>query len=202
MYTIFINDIPIYLTDELVEKDKLNFYEYDEINLKEILNKLEKGELSSIYFYNDNLNYLWSDFKDNFKIIEAAGGIVFNEKEELLWIYRNNKWDLPKGKIEKGEEKEVAAVREVKEECGIKELNVTKFIMSTYHIYRYKDKLILKPTYWYKMFSNTKQKLMPQIEEGITMVKWISKQDSEKILKNTYQNIHLLVSTLQNKEIQ
>ena len=107
MYTIFINDIPIYLTDELVEKDKLNFYEYDEINLKEILNKLEKGELSSIYFYNDNLNYLWSDFKDNFKIIEAAGGIVFNEKEELLWIYRNNKWDLPKGKIEKGEEIEV-----------------------------------------------------------------------------------------------
>ena len=84
MYTIFINDIPIYLTDQLIENDKINFYKYDETNLKETFNKLEKGELSSIYFYHPNLNHLWSDFKNNFKIIEAAGGIVFNEKDELL----------------------------------------------------------------------------------------------------------------------
>jgi len=196
MYTIFINDIPIYLTDELIENDNINFYKYDETNLKETLDKLEKGELSSIYFYHTNLSYLWSDFKDNFKIIEAAGGIVFNEKEELLWIYRNDKWDLPKGKIEKGEEKTVAALREVQEECGIKELQISKFIATTYHIYRYKDELILKFTYWYKMLSNTKQKLVPQIEEGITEVKWISRTNSKKNIKNTYQNVKLVLLEL------
>jgi 8-oxo-dGTP pyrophosphatase MutT (NUDIX family) len=196
MYTIFINDIPVYLTDELIENDNINFYKYDETNLIETLNKLEKGELSSIYFYHANLNYLWNDFKDNFKIIEAAGGIVFNEKDDLLWIYRNDKWDLPKGKIEKGEEKAVAAVREVKEECGIEELQITKFIATTYHIYRHKDKLILKFTYWYKMLSNTKQKLVPQIEEGITEVKWVSRPNSLKNLKNTYQNIKLVLLNL------
>jgi len=196
MYTIFINDIPIYLTDELLENDNINFYKYDETNLKETLDKLEKGELSSIHFYHTNLSYLWSDFKDNFKIIEAAGGIVFNEKEESLWIYRNDKWDLPKGKIEKGEEKTVAALREVQEECGIKELQISKFIATTYHIYRYKDELILKFTYWYKMLSNTKQKLVPQIEEGITEVKWISRTNSKKNIKNTYQNIKLVLLEL------
>jgi len=196
MYTIFINDNPIYLTDEFIEDDKINFFNYDEINLSETLNKLEKGELSSIYFYHTNLNYLWSDFKDNFKIIEAAGGIVFNEKDELLWIYRNDKWDLPKGKIEIGEEKEIAAIREVQEECGINELIIKEFISTTYHLYKHKDEIVLKFTYWYKMLSNSRQKLMPQIEEGITEVKWVSKSNSLKNLKNTYQNIKLVLLKL------
>jgi ADP-ribose pyrophosphatase YjhB (NUDIX family) len=192
MYTIFINDIPIYLTDELIDNDNINFYKYDETNLNETLNKLEKGELNSIYFYHANLSYLWNDFKNNFKIIEAAGGIVFNEKEELLWIYRNDKWDLPKGKIEKGEEKAVAAIREVQEECGIEELQIIKFVATTYHIYRYKGELILKFTYWYKMFSNSMQNLVPQKEEGITKVAWLHKTTMKEALEDTYDNIKLL----------
>ena len=198
MYTIFINDNPIYLTDQFKENDENYFYEYDKIKIKDLINKIEKESLNSVYFYHANLDYMWTDFKNKFKIIEAAGGVVYNEKDELLWIYRNEKWDLPKGKIEKGEKKEKAAIREVQEECGIEELNLNEFISTTYHMYKFKGDLVLKFTYWYKMLSNSKQQLIPQKEEGITKVEWISNDKSVENLDNTYQNIYLLLSNLLN----
>ena len=105
--------------------------------------------------------------------MEAAGGVVFNPKGEILTMYRRGSWDLPKGKIDKGETKEIAAVREVQEETDLKEVNRDDFLLTTYHTYKNKKgKRVLKPTYWYKM-TTQEMAIHPQVEEDIEVVQWI-----------------------------
>ena len=122
-------------------------------------------------------------------LIEAAGGIVKNPEGKYLFIYRNDKWDLPKGKIEKGEKVKEAAVREVEEECGIKVNTLEEKICKTYHTYIYKGEVVLKKTHWFKMGYKGKAKLVPQLEEGITDVRWFKKEDVATIVKNTFPSI-------------
>ena len=192
MYTIFINDAVIYLTDDDNLKEGNSFFNYEEADIDVILKKIEKSTIESVSIYHKNLDVLWNDFKSHFKIIEAAGGVVSNEKDEILWIYRNNRWDLPKGKIEKGESKEIAAVREVEEECGISNVVLRKYLKTTYHVYEYKKEQVLKITYWYEMLTQANQILIPQIEEGITKVNWLDTRKMKEALADTYDNIKLL----------
>jgi len=148
-----------------------------------------------LFVYHSDFEALKKDFLVLFELIEGAGGLVKNSKGELLMIYRNGKWDLPKGKIEKGEKKDVAAIREVEEECGIDQLSIIKELPETLHIYKLKSKFILKKTYWYLMKSDYIGKLTPQAEEGITKVKWIGKKEVEKVAKNSYNSLqHLLLN--------
>ncbi len=191
MYTIFINDAVVYLTDDYELKDKMNFFIYSEVDLQSTLIRLESSTLKSLYLYDKSLLALWANFKSQFKIIEASGGVVYNEHKEVLWIFRNDRWDLPKGKIEKGESKEIAAVREVEEECGIRNVTLKKYLNTTYHIYRYKEHRVLKISYWYTMHAYD-QLLTPQIEEGITKVAWLNVNAQKKALKDTYGTIRLL----------
>ncbi len=121
--------------------------------------------------------------------IAAAGGMVENKKGEYLFIFRNKKWDLPKGKIEKGEGKKEGAMREVEEECGIAISEMGKRICKTYHTYMLKGELVLKTTYWYKMSYAGNEKLKPQLEEGITKVRWFKRGQIDTIVKNTYPSI-------------
>ena len=130
-----------------------------------------------------------SSFSLPYKVIEAAGGLVKNKKGEYLFIFRNGKWDLPKGKIEKGEGIKSAGIREVEEECGITKLKIVKELESTYHIYHQDEKAILKRTYWFEMLCEDESKLVPQTEEGITDVKWLSKKDLQQVNDNTYDSI-------------
>jgi 8-oxo-dGTP pyrophosphatase MutT (NUDIX family) len=122
-------------------------------------------------------------------LIKAAGGLVINENNDYLFIYRNNKWDIPKGKIEEGEGVKEAAVREVEEECGIKVSSLEERICKTYHTYLYKGEVVLKKTYWFKMRCKGQPKLKPQKEEGITEVRWFKKGHIEPILHNTFPSI-------------
>ena len=122
-------------------------------------------------------------------LIEAAGGLVKNENGEYLFIYRNNKWDLPKGKIEKEEKIKVAAVREVEEECGIKVGNLDEKICKTYHVYVMKGEVVLKKTHWFRMRGKAQEKLKPQKEEGITDVRWFKKDHIGPIIANTFPSI-------------
>ncbi|HXB40082.1 MAG TPA: NUDIX domain-containing protein [Bacteroidia bacterium] len=135
-----------------------------------------------------NLADDFQKFCNEFKIIEAGGGLIKNNKNQFLFIYRNNKWDLPKGKLGKKEKPDIAAVRECEEECGLKQLTLKGFLMFTYHIYPYKGQWALKKTWWYNMESN-ETNLVPQLEENITKVEWKGKEDMPKVLKNTYSNI-------------
>ena len=122
-------------------------------------------------------------------LIGAAGGLVKNEKGQYLFIYRNDKWDLPKGKIEKGEKVKKAAVREVEEECGIKVSKLEEKICKTYHVYINRGEVVLKKTHWFKMKSKAQGKLKPQTEEGITDVRWFEKDHVEPIIANTFPSI-------------
>ena len=135
-----------------------------------------------------NLADDFQKFCKEFKIIEAGGGLIKNDKKQFLFIYRNDKWDLPKGKLGKKEKPDLAAVRECEEECGLKQLILKDFLMFTYHIYLYKGQWALKKTWWYNMESN-ETNLVPQLEENITKVEWKGKEDMPKVLKNTYSNI-------------
>lgn len=123
------------------------------------------------------------------KVIEAAGGLVKNENKDLLFIYRNDKWDLPKGKIEKGETIKEAAVREVEEECNITIFKRGEKICKTYHTYIYRNEVVLKKTHWYKMKARGQNKLKPQREEGITDVRWFKPDHIDAILANTFPSI-------------
>ena len=122
-------------------------------------------------------------------MIEASGGLVFNKDGDILMIFRNGKWDLPKGKLEIGESVEECAIREVEEECGIYGLDITEKLLETYHTYNLSGKEILKRTYWYKMNTDFNGELIPQIEEGITKVSWVSKDKISDKLTNSYGNI-------------
>lgn len=122
-------------------------------------------------------------------VIDAGGGVVKNTKGEYLFIYRNDKWDLPKGKIEKGEGKREGAIREVEEECGITVSEIGERICKTYHTYTYRGEVVLKRTYWYLMNYKGAEKLKPQREEGITDVRWFRKGHIDAIVKNTFPSI-------------
>jgi len=123
------------------------------------------------------------------RIIRAAGGLVQNEREEVLFMYRRNKWDLPKGKIDAGESPEECAVREVQEETGMQEVILKDFLLITHHTYEENGKSILKETHWFRMFASGDQELIPQVEEDITGLKWIEQDGFAEMIQNTYPNI-------------
>ncbi len=131
------------------------------------------------------------------KRIIAAGGLVFNEQEELLMIFRRGFWDLPKGKLEKGETIEQCAIREVQEETGLQDITLKNFISITLHEYfdSYLDENVIKESHWYYMTVKDHQVLVPQTEEDISMIKWISKAVLPEYIKNTYPNIQTIIKT-------
>ena len=156
------------------------------------LELLKKKNVKSIGILCKNPEKFLLNFP--FSKIVAAGGIVINDKNEILFIFRDEKWDLPKGKAEKNENITQTAMREVKEETGVKNLIIVKPAEKTYHIFKRAKKNYLKETYWFKMKTSYDKKLIPQISEGITRVEWISKEKIPSIMKNTYQNIKLLIN--------
>lgn len=126
------------------------------------------------------------DFRDQFRLIDAAGGLVSNEKNEFLCIYNRDRWTLPKGGVEWREAPEDAAVREVKEETGLQEVKITMPIQETYHTFKRGKKWILKTTYWYRMYASSDQTLEAQAEEQIEAVMWKSKSEWLEVADNSY----------------
>ena len=191
MYKIYINDTPLILMDmannpaPLVADDELvAFYPGKKKFLLNYIDLLEKNDrFKHIKLYSPNVEKMFQDFTSHYKILEAAGGMVLNTKKELLVIYRRGSWDLPKGKIDPGETKEEAAVREIQEETGLQTVELGNLICSTYHTYKNsKGKRILKLTYWFEMHT-TEQALTPQTEEDIEVAEW---QLPETFLKGDF----------------
>jgi 8-oxo-dGTP pyrophosphatase MutT (NUDIX family) len=130
------------------------------------------------------------------KIIVAAGGLVFNEKDELLMIFRRGFWDLPKGKLDKGETIEHCALREVQEETGLKQIELKGLVGITKHEYfdEYQHREVVKEAHWYEMKSNSNETLIPQTEEDILEIKWVKKEELKTYLDKSYANIVLIVN--------
>jgi len=193
MYKVFIYDKPV-----LIHKNSTKEGSYEQLselgNSNTIISLLERKDIRGVEIVTNNPLKEWEIFKSSFKYIIAAGGVVYNSNDEILVIFRNGKWDLPKGKLEKGEDIPTCAIREVEEECGVSDLEITKELPSTYHCYQSKKgNWILKRTYWYKMMCQYSGELIAQTEEGIEIVEWFQKERYPEIKSNTYNSIKLVV---------
>lgn len=164
---------------------------------RDILLVIEKmtfdKHIDNAVMYAPDVDVLWKKFCSQYEILEAAGGIVFNANREMLMIYRFDRWDLPKGKIEKAETPDVAALREVCEETGVCDCKIVMPLTTTYHTYRYQSKFILKRTFWYEMYSEKSAVPKAQAEEGIEEATWMNKNKFEAALQQTYPSIHELL---------
>jgi ADP-ribose pyrophosphatase YjhB (NUDIX family) len=191
MYKVFFNDRTLFLTDDFSrnfqEKYGLFFKYKEKEDLQEIVDIYYKlTKINSLIIFHYNIEELQETFRSCFKIIDAAGGVVKNQKGEYLFIYRKGKWDLPKGKLDNSESYQQAALREVKEETGLSKLEINKPMMSTYHTYREKGELILKKTYWFEMLATGNETPIPEVEEDIEEVKWFKATELFLPFQNTY----------------
>jgi len=200
-YQVFIDEHSISIAENRKSNQQLEtifeVFEPKEAELIQVVEWLskEKEAVQHVFLNSKNPSELWDLFTAQFKYIEAAGGVVLNESYEMLLIYRLDKWDLPKGKLEKGEKPKEAAVREVEEECGISNLLVKRELDSTFHIYYHKEKWVLKKTFWYEMSYSGKQDLIPQTEEAIEKAVWVKPNDLSDKLENTYASLKTLIAS-------
>ena len=198
---IFVDESPIYITDELsaelkkksTQNNVLLISDENLIKIDTILNALKTDKKEVIILVED-IEKAKVDFFKNFTCIEAAGGIVQNENKDLLFIFRRGKWDLPKGKLEENETVEICAAREIEEETGVKNLILKHKIGETYHIYEENKTMILKTSHWFYFISNEEQHTIAQTEEDISEVKWIHTRNIKEPMANTYQNIKDILS--------
>ncbi|MEM6963769.1 MAG: NUDIX domain-containing protein [Bacteroidota bacterium] len=209
MYKIYINGTPLFLTaTEEFRHLKLqgdNFIKTRYVGKKKFLHNyidlLEKqNSFDAVVIHHHDVEKLWADFRAIYKVIKAAGGIVENNRGEILMIFRRGYWDLPKGKVEKNETLEEAAVREVQEETGLQSIDLQLFIHVTYHTYTdRKARRILKESYWYTM-KTTDIRLIPQAEEDIEEAIFVDLKSFISTPKNIYGNILDVVSAYQTKK--
>ncbi|MBZ9628485.1 NUDIX hydrolase [Psychroflexus sp. CAK1W] len=192
MYKVFVNDVPIILsTQENIGSNYTNI-PIKKAKLKKLIRQIESGDLIYLNLYHKKEHKLLKHLKRKLKVIVAGGGLVYNSKNEILFIYRNKKWDLPKGKAEKNENIEETALREVEEETHVRGLEIVSFLQTTYHIINRNDKYKLKETHWYEMKTDFEGELIPELSEGIKKAKWKNFEKAQKALIKSYANIKLL----------
>jgi 8-oxo-dGTP pyrophosphatase MutT (NUDIX family) len=194
MYKVFFNDRTVYFGDNFsraFERNKGLFYKYN--NPQELDELIELfsalNQINSLYIFHEDMLMVIEEFKACFHVIEAGGGLVFNARQEFLAIKRNGVWDLPKGKLEKGEDFQGAALREVEEETGLSGLKLGEPLMSTYHTYRLKGEKVLKKTRWFEMVYGGSDKPVLQEKEGITDYRWVTPGNTDFIRQNTFASI-------------
>jgi len=164
------------------------------------LQEFENDENCSLLFlYSCDVEALFQAFKSCFCYIEAAGGWVWNSKDEFLAIYRLGKWDLPKGKVEKNEKILQAAFREVEEECGVHGMSMESVLPSTYHTYWMKGKWMLKQTYWFEMKYGGDETLVPQTQEDIVKAVWMSVDKLADFGSSTYDSLVEIVREIASR---
>lgn len=153
------------------------------------IHDLDRTEAEAAVILTNKVEHYWSIFREQFAWIEAGGGLVENEKGEWLFIFRRGKWDLPKGKLDEGESINACAIREVEEETGLRNAHIVEDLGKTWHAYHEHGKFWLKQTNWYKMKVSGPQNLVPQTEEDITSIKWLSPAMLDEVKNNTYPSI-------------
>lgn len=204
MYRIFRGKHLIVLTDMDSDADQFHpdfiLKKPDESQILEMLRISKRSTKPLNIVMIGKPKQILKRIKAEFKVVKAAGGLVFNKKNKILAIKRLGKWDLPKGKLKKGENIEECAMREVEEETGASGLSIVEHLTETYHTYYRNKKWHLKKTYWYIMDCTEPDNLVPQIEEDIEKVKWFkfSKLDPDTL--DTYPAIKWILHEYREKE--
>lgn len=203
MYKVFFNERRIAITAKrnitLIKPllDVNNFTNKDDV-LNWFL-QFSQSDIEEVVLCHSNPQNFWNKlFLKAFEFVPAAGGIVLRGNK-ILFIFRNEKWDLPKGKIDAGEVATTAALREVEEECGISGHEIVKQLPSTFHIFQSPfhstlGKLILKETFWFEMDYQGTKIGTPEKKEGITKINWVEKSELDEVLSNTYENLKPIIN--------
>ena len=194
---IYFNDKPLFLCNEVDEElqpyihhdDAVFIDELNSHTVKSMIHEIELDRVHAGVFFHPDLEELKKAFYKKFTIVQAAGGLVVNERKEILMIFRRGKWDLPKGKLDKGETLADCAVREVEEETGLQKIKLISPLIITYHTYHEGTKFILKESHWYNMKVSGEQKLIPQTEEGIHEIKWVTTKEAEKLFPECFPSV-------------
>lgn len=150
---------------------------------------LDNQENKGVIIQDINMISLYKNFSKDYVKVKAGGGVVINPKGEILLIFRKNKWDLPKGKREKNEDNETCALREVNEETGVINLELVQPLIKTYHTYNDYGENALKTTHWFLMKVKEEQTLIPQLEEDISIAKWVPQAELAECMNNSYATI-------------
>jgi 8-oxo-dGTP pyrophosphatase MutT (NUDIX family) len=200
---IYFGNKPLFLCDA-VDKTIEPFVHHDDAvfiddldihTVKTMIHEMQQPQIHAGVFFHTDLDELKKAFYKKFIIIQAAGGLVTNQSDEALLIFRRGKWDLPKGKLDDGENLEQCAVREVEEETGLRNITLLSPLMITYHTYHEGSKFILKESHWYNMKVSGEQKLIPQIEEEIHEIKWVSPKELQPYMKNSFPSVMDVLET-------
>jgi len=198
MYKVFVNDKPLFLTNEILKETDFQMFLLESIDIEQLIIKMFQNKIVKAYLYYPDEKEMLKKLKEKIPVQKAGGGLVYNKNGEVLFIFRNGKWDLPKGGIEKGEEIEYTALREVEEETGVNKLLINNKLQKTYHIFRRNGKYKLKITHWFEMTTDFEGTPQPQEDEGIEKVAWLNPAQIQQALKNSYENIKLLFETEQD----
>lgn len=195
---IYFDDKPLFLCDNVdatlqpyIHHDDAVFI--DELNLhtvKSMIHEMQDNSVHAGVFFHKDLQELKDAFFKKFTLVKAAGGFVLNENNEVLMMFRREKWDLPKGKMDKKETFEECAIRETEEETGLKNIKLISTLITTYHTYHEGSKYVIKETKWFTMKVNAEQKLAPQVTEQITKLEWVGKNDLKKYLQNSFPSVN------------
>ncbi|MBC7949456.1 MAG: NUDIX domain-containing protein [Chitinophagaceae bacterium] len=194
---IFFGAKPLFLCssiDPVVEPfvhhdDAVFIDELDAHTIKTIIHEMEQPQVKAGVFLHTDLDELKKALFKKFTLIKAGGGLVQNEDGDVLLIFRRGKWDLPKGKLDKGEKLEDCAVREVQEETGLHDVELKSPLLITWHTYHEGSRHILKESHWYTMKASSKEKLIPQTEEDIVEIKWVKKNGLKPYLDNAFPSV-------------
>lgn len=192
MYKVFVNEKPLFLTNTIEKETDFQLFLLESIDIEQLIVKMFKNKIQKASLYYPDEKVILKKLKEKIPVAKAGGGLVYNKKGEVLFIFRNGKWDLPKGGIEKNEDIEHTAIREVEEETGVSELKIVKKLQKTYHVFRRNGKFKLKITHWFEMTSSYDGTLTPQEKEGIEKAVWLKPEEIPVALKNSYENIKLL----------
>jgi ADP-ribose pyrophosphatase YjhB (NUDIX family) len=163
----------------------------------QIISLMEKSfpqSLLSITFATREKEEVEEKIKSLYKVIKASGGVVAKDGK-WLFMYRRKIWDLPKGKLDKGEDSQKAAIREIEEETGVK-VTIEDKICTTWHTYTFNNNRILKRTKWYMCTCVDDSRMQPQAEEQIEKLEWYSLSECNKILINSFSSIRYVVDNL------
>lgn len=197
MYEVFINNRSLVFVENQKNDNSFSITYSNDLNWQDIVVSLENKMFDKVSIVCKDTDIAWQSFHAAFKKIVAGGGVVRNKEKELLFIFRNGKWDLPKGKLEQNENIEACSLREVEEECGVNGLQIVSKLNKSYHMY-FQNSWILKETNWFVMDTSFEGKLIAQIEEGIQLVEWKAQEQIKDCLTNTYSNIEKVIKEYHN----